>query len=66
MTKMQKATAWLILILLFVITLWDIFAFIHGGAEATISHLLLSASDGRPIIPFCFGVLMGHLFWPNS
>lgn len=41
---------------------WDIYAFIHGGGEATISTIISRTSDGHPIIPFAFGLLMGHFF----
>lgn len=29
----------------------------------TISEIMWSATAKRPILPFAFGVLMGHFFW---
>lgn len=36
-----------------------------GGYQATISCILLDAAKYAPIIALAFGVLMGHLFWPQ-
>lgn len=44
------------------LSLYDILAVLRGGGSATISDVLLTTAKQRPIIPFAFGVLMGHLF----
>ena len=36
------------------------------GDSATISRGLLDLSYQYPVIPLMFGVLAGHLFWPQS
>ena len=45
--------------------LWDGFAYLTWGPPATISKLLLSWAQEHPIIAFLFGVIFGHLFWPQ-
>lgn len=44
---------------------YDIFALIHGG-DMTISEWFWANSKKHPFIPFCFGVLAGHLFAQES
>lgn len=46
-----------------IIGLVDVFLFIKGGTEATISHIILVWSYNYPIFTFAFGVLCGHFFW---
>lgn len=46
--------------------IYDAVAFLHVGNEATISRVLLGAAHDWPLIPFLFGFLMGHLFWPQK
>lgn len=45
---------------------YDVFAFIFAGADATISVVIWEASKDFPMVPFGFGVLMGHFFWQNK
>lgn len=33
-----------------------------GGHDRTISEIVWAASS-RPMVPFLFGLLMGHFFW---
>lgn len=42
----------------------DIFLAIRYGAEATWSAMLNNWGAQHPIVPFVFGIVMGHLFWP--
>ncbi len=44
---------------------WDIYAQFRWGYTGTISYDMLSAAYEHPVIPFGFGVIMGHLFWPQ-
>ena len=36
------------------------------GVEATISRVLLETAQTWPLLLFAFGVLMGHLFLPQT
>lgn len=60
----MTVTVTLLVILTIFLALYDVWAVIHGGIEATISWTIWSASIRWPIIPFAFGLLMGHFFWP--
>jgi len=43
---------------------YDIFAaWRKSDDHETISVVLRRAAMNRPVIPFAFGYLMGHLFW---
>jgi hypothetical protein len=46
--------------------IWDLIAGFGGGAEATISQLVLDLSRQFPVIPFACGGVCGHLFWPQK
>ena len=48
------------------IAIYDVVALAVWGVGATISRVIgVEASFDSPFIPFGFGVLMGHLFWPQ-
>ena len=46
---------------------YDIYAFLKGGTDATISNVIIEWSYQYPIftfsLGFIFGMLAGHLFW---
>jgi len=42
---------------------YDIYAVIKGGFSNTISWFIYTVAQKYPIIPFGFGVLIGHFFW---
>jgi len=57
----MKTTKWFIIAALVVIVGYDIYAAIaHIG---TISGVIRDVSKTYPIIPFCGGVVVGHLWW---
>lgn len=45
-----------------VLIAYDIWTVVKKGASTTISWQIYSVSLKYPIIPFAFGLLMGHLF----
>ena len=45
---------------------WDVFAYLRGGNESTISRVVLEASKDWPIIPLLAGIVVGHLFFPQT
>jgi hypothetical protein len=61
----MNVTTWIILVIGLMIGVVDVWLLVRLGHEATISHQLLLASRNYPIVPFLFGVLMGHLFFPQ-
>lgn len=54
-------TAWIIVATAAALIAWDLYARHVPGA--TISEVLLTWACHHPVVPFGFGVLMGHLFW---
>jgi hypothetical protein len=63
---MRNLTKWFILASLVLIIGYDIFAVLKDGEQATISAVLLGWSREYPPLTLAFGVLMGHLFWPQK
>jgi len=45
---------------------WDVFAYLRGGNESTISRVVLESSRDWPIIPLLAGIVVGHLFFPQT
>lgn len=43
---------------------WDIYVAISPPENDTISEIIQEYAFKHPIIPFIFGVLIGHFFWP--
>ena len=46
-----------------VLIIYDIWAVVTAGNEATISVVILDLSHKYPIIPFAVGVICGHWFF---
>lgn len=45
---------------------WDVYAYIHGGVQATESYTFYELSFHYPGIAFLGGLLCGHLFFPQA
>lgn len=60
-TKLK--TTWIVAAISAILLAWDFYA--RRFDEGTISEVLLSSARSSPLMPFLFGVLMGHLFWPQ-
>lgn len=60
---------WTILILVataVILIAWDIVVATNSVKGDTISEILLNFARHHPVVPFLFGVLMGHLFWSQN
>lgn len=44
---------------------WDIYVALTPEPGDTISQVVLGFAQNHPVLPFAFGVLMGHFFWPQ-
>lgn len=66
MKKTQIITIVLIIGTIVGLGAWDIYAAANEIKGDTISAIILNSSKRNPIIPFLFGFLMGHFFWPNQ
>lgn len=62
--KLQKITTIIIVACAIALILWDIYALVYGGGEATISYVIANLGKQNRMIPLVFGVLIGHFFWP--
>jgi hypothetical protein len=59
----MKKVAIFLIVLVLIVAAFDIYLIV--GGMPSISNVLLVTSKSWPIIPFLFGALCGHLFWPN-
>lgn len=58
------AAAWVLLVVLAIVGVYDFLAVIYWPDGYTISAYLYSLSRKFPVIPVLVGLVMGHLFWP--
>lgn len=60
----RKTTIAILCIIAAMLILWDVWLYVTPPSGSTISEALLWTSK-HPIVPFAFGVLCGHWFWPQ-
>jgi hypothetical protein len=60
----RATTAGLCLVTLIALLLWDVFAMVRSGPEATISVVVHDFASRNPIVPLFVGIVVGHIFWP--
>jgi hypothetical protein len=58
-------TQYLVIGLALTIGAIDLYLYVTRGNAATISYAILTLALLHPIVPFMFGMLAGHLFWPQ-
>jgi hypothetical protein len=63
MKKLIKVTEVVTVAAIFIILGYDCFALAKGGTEATISHMIITASYSYPLIPFFGGAVSSHFWW---
>lgn len=62
---MKKVTQYFLASAILAILAYDVYAYIQGGQDATISSLVIKDwSREYPAFTFAIGFIMGHLFWP--
>ncbi len=59
-------TAWVLLVFVVLLVLFDLWAAVVWGHHATVSYNVLYFSHLYPIIPFAAGLIAGHFFWPQN
>jgi hypothetical protein len=64
-TPTNFKTTWVIVACAVVLIGWDIYAAM-SPTQPTISALVLGYAHKYTIVPFGFGVLMGHFFWSQT
>lgn len=60
---MKKTTSMVIVATIAGLILYDVFAIIQGGTEASISSVIIAFSYKMPMATFLSGFVCGHLFW---
>ena len=48
------------------LALYELYSLFNGKPDDTISAIVWRAAAERPLIPFLFGLVMGHFFWPRG
>ena len=61
--KVRKMTMIFVMIVIVAIVIYDVYALVTGGTEASISYLLMTWGYNYPVFSFAMGFVMGHLFW---
>jgi len=61
----KKWTGLILIIVTIALIIWDVFMVGTPTQGDTISEFLLNLAWENPSVPFAFGCLMGHLFWPQ-
>lgn len=62
----MQRTAIFVLVVIATLIGYDIWTLCAHGVESTISWVTYSQGRQYPILPFAFGIVCGHLFWPNT
>lgn len=64
MAKVNATVAAVVLVVaLLLVGVYDYVAFLQAGEGATVTQVLRGWSASYPILPFCAGLVAGHLFW---
>lgn len=65
--EIQSTTGIVIALIIAFIAIYDVWAYIKGGVQGTISYkIIIEWSRKYPAFTFAVGFAMGHLFWPFS
>lgn len=65
--KTRQITGYAIIVFLVLIFVYDFWAYMQGGQDATISSVIITDwALNYPAFTFGIGFIMGHLFWPLS
>lgn len=64
-TPTKFGSVWAILAAAAALIGWDVYAALSPN-QPTISAFMLHYARLHSVLPFSFGVLMGHLFWPQT
>jgi hypothetical protein len=62
-----RITVAIIIVTLLVWLGWDSYVYFYrGDVEATFSRIIYRTASTMPLIPLAIGILLGHLFWPQT
>lgn len=60
----RPITRWIMLSVIAALIVWDVLAYLIGGNNSTISVIITDWSYYSPWIPYLFGLMCGHFFFP--
>jgi len=63
---MSKLTGILLCLTVAFFALYDVYATVQSGPEATITRVVYAAMQKWPIIGIAIGVVIGHVAWPHK
>lgn len=63
MEKIKRYTVFFLIALITIGIVYDVYAIMAGGTEATISWVTWTAFKNYPIMSLTFGIVIGHLTW---
>jgi len=55
---------WVMMLAVAIVVVWDVYALTQMGRHVTVSTKIRELSQSYPILPFVFGAVIGHFFWP--
>lgn len=61
---MEAMTDIIIVFTIFSLIIYDVLVIYKDGVKASISVRIYTFAKYNPALPFGFGFLMGHFFWP--
>lgn len=65
--ELRTVSIAIMLVTLVVWVAWDVYvAFVARDYSATFSQILLEGAKYTPALALGIGILLGHLFWPQS
>ncbi len=64
-SKIQRISKFVVIGAIAILFLWDCYAQIAGGTEATISRAVWDFSKTNPFVVFLAGFVAGHLWWQS-
>lgn len=65
-SKGDMVTLFVFLSLFGILMVYDIWTLTRRGYNTTVSWTIYQLARGWPAVPFAFGFLMGHLFFPQK
>ena len=66
MNLVRKITGIFMIVVTALILIYDLVVYLGWGGYTTISDIMLTYGRKIMMIPFAWGVLMGHFFWPQT
>ena len=62
---MKRVTEFMLLVIVFALAGYDIYAFAVDGPECTITRVTYAAMQRWPILGVAIGIVIGHIAWPH-